>query len=112
MGYPSGSSNMTEDPWALVTIPGSYHVSIREIDQDQTRQALWQSLDKLDVGSHMFIRPMFKLSVRMAELHRKHQAANSATPDIPYIPPTDADVDDWKVHGEIFKYSSDELEAR
>jgi hypothetical protein len=45
---------------------------------------------------------MFKLGVRMAELHRKHQAANPALSGSPYIPPLDADVDDWKVNDEIF----------
>ena len=76
---------------------------MREIDQDQTRQALWQSFDSLDVGSQTFTRPMFKLGVRMAELNRKHQAANPAAPGTVYVPPTDAEVDDWKVSDEIFK---------
>ena len=84
---------------------------MREIDKDQTRQALWQNFDKLDVGFQTFTRPMFKLGVRMAELHRKHQAANPALPGSPYILPSDADVDDWKVNDEIFKYSSEELEG-
>jgi hypothetical protein len=54
---------------------------------------------------------MFKLGVQVAELHRKHQAANPAAPGSPYVPPTDANVDDWKVNDEIFKYSSEELEG-
>ena len=48
------------------------------------------------------------LGVRMAELHRKHQAANPAAPGASYIPPTDAEVDDWKVYDDILKYSSEE----
>ena len=84
---------MSEEPWTLVTIPASTHASMREIDQDQTRQALWQSFDSLDVGSQKFTRPLFKLGVRMAELHRKHRAANPAAPGRSYIPPTDAEVD-------------------
>ena len=47
----------------------------------------------------------------MAELHRKHQAVNPAAPGSLYVPPTNADVDDWKVNDDMTKYSCEELEG-
>ena len=62
---------MAGTPWTpAIVLDRTLEVSMQDIDQDQTLQALARSCDTLHAGSQTLTPTTFKIAVRMRQLYR------------------------------------------